>query len=72
MTGITGKTTLHDALKANPAAASLFDSYGMGCKSCSAGKTETLEWGAIMHGVEVSELLEKLNAQAKTRKKKQA
>ncbi len=64
MVRITKDTTLHKAIKANPRAAEVFDSYAMGCKSCSAGKTESVEWGAIMHGVEVGELLRKLNSKS--------
>lgn len=67
---ITKETTLHQALKANPAAADVFDSYHMGCKACSGARFETVEWGARMHGVDVGELLKKLNAPANGRKRK--
>lgn len=70
MTRITKETTLHKAIKANPGVVKVFDSYGMGCKSCSAGKTETVEWGATMHGVEPGKLLRELNAAAGKAKKK--
>ncbi len=70
MAKITKETTLHKAIKQSPGALKVFDSYGMGCKSCSAGKTETVEWGATMHGVEPDELLRKLNtAKGKAKKK---
>ncbi len=70
MTKITKEMTLHKAIKASPDAVKVFDSYGMGCKSCSAGKTESVEWGAEMHGVEPGELLRKLNAAPGKAKKK--
>lgn len=62
---ITKETTLGEALKANPAAAKVFESYDMGCKFCSAAKLESVEWGAIMHGVEPEELVAALNRAGK-------
>lgn len=70
MTKITKEMTLHKAIKANPNTIKVFDSYGMGCKSCSAGQTETVEWGAQMHGVEPGKLLRELNAATGKAKKK--
>lgn len=67
---ITKETTLHQALKASPATAGVFDSYRMGCKACSGARFETVEWGARMHGVAVEELLKKLNATAPGGRKK--
>jgi len=59
---ITRATTLHKAIKDNPEAAKILDSYSMGCKSCSGARNETLEWAANMHGVSLKELLGKLNS----------
>jgi len=66
---ITKQTTLHQAIKANPEASKTFDSYGMGCKSCSGARNETVEWGATMHGVDPDELVKKLNARSRPKKK---
>ncbi len=61
MVKITKDMTLHEAIKENPSAQKVLDSYGMGCVSCSGGKYETVEWGAQTHGVNLGQLLKKLN-----------
>ena len=70
MKKITKETTLHKAIKANPNAVKVFDKFGMGCEMCSAGRTESIEWGAAMHGVEPGKLLRELNATTGKAKKK--
>lgn len=37
-------------------------SFGMGCVGCPASQAETLEEAAMVHGFDVQELLEALNA----------
>tara|TARA_B100000959_G_scaffold185050_1_gene193564 strand:+ start:136162 stop:136380 length:219 start_codon:yes stop_codon:yes gene_type:complete len=72
MTKITKDMTLHQAIKANPNSANILDSHGMGCKSCSGGKLESVKWGAEMHGVDPDELVKELNSKSKSRKRTRA
>ena len=64
MSKITKETTLFETMKGRAAAAKVLASYHMGCQSCSGARFETVEWGARMHGVDVKELLKKLNEAA--------
>jgi len=41
----------------------------MGCKSCSGARHETVEWGAMCHGVDVGELVRKLNEAVRSAKR---
>jgi len=61
MSKITKTSTLQEAIKASPQAAAVLESYHMGCIACSGRMQETVEWGAMSHGVSVDELLAKLN-----------
>jgi hybrid cluster-associated redox disulfide protein len=70
MAKITKEMTLHQAIKANPGSATVFDSYGMGCKSCSGGSLESIEWGANMHGVDPNQLVKELNGPTQKPKKR--
>ncbi|MCR3761883.1 DUF1858 domain-containing protein [Clostridium felsineum] len=42
----------------------LFD-FGLGCVGCPSAQAETIEEAAGVHGIEVNELLEALNKEAK-------
>ncbi len=61
MSIIVEKTPLHDVMKAGKRTIEVLDSYGMGCKSCGGASAETVEWAAMIHGIKIEELLEKLN-----------
>ena len=58
---ITKDMRIVDVLKVNPASAQVFGSYGMGCIHCLMANTETVEEAAAAHGVDVNEMLAKLN-----------
>ncbi len=51
-----------DVLQVNPQSAQVFGSYGMGCIHCLLAHQETVEEAAAAHGVDVEEMLAKLNA----------
>ena len=51
-----------DALKMNPKAAEVFSKYRLGCIGCIASAYETIEQGAMAHGIDVNALLKDLNA----------
>ena len=59
---ITKDTVIGDILKFAPQAAPLFMGIGMHCLGCPASQGETVEEACMAHGVDVSELLSKVNA----------
>lgn len=59
---ITENTKIGEVLKMNPNAVSILMSYGMGCLGCPSSQMETLGQAAAVHGIDLHELLEKLNA----------
>lgn len=62
---ITKDMFISDIVKENPATAMIFMEYGMGCLGCSAARHETIEQGAIVHGIDVDALVEALNKASK-------
>lgn len=58
---ITKETIISDILKINDKAAPILMSYGMGCLGCPSAQMESLEQAASIHGINVDELLKKLN-----------
>lgn len=59
---ITKDTVIGDILKITPQAAPLFMGIGMHCLGCPASQGETVEDACAVHGVDVNELLAKVNA----------
>ena len=59
---ITKDTRISDAIRMCPESALVFERLGMGCYSCMAASAETIEEGALMHDVDVDEILKELNA----------
>ena len=59
---ITADTLIFEALQINPNAGEILVQYGMHCLGCPAAQMETLEEACNVHGIDVNELLEKLNA----------
>lgn len=59
---ITKNMRIVDVLEVKPDAARVFGSYGMGCIHCLMAHQETVEEAAAAHGVDVEEMLAKLNA----------
>lgn len=60
---ITKDMRIVDVLDVKPSSAQVFGSYGMGCIHCLMAHQETVEEAAAAHGVDVEEMLAKLNAQ---------
>lgn len=54
-------TLLGDLLKSAPEKADVLLEAGMHCLSCPAAQMETIEEACAVHGIDVNELLEKLN-----------
>lgn len=62
MAQITKDTIIGDILDIAPETAPIFLSIGMHCLGCPSSRGETVEEACMVHGVDVSELLEKLNS----------
>ena len=62
MQTITKDTLIGDILDIAPQTAPLFLSIGMHCLGCPASRGETVEEACAVHGVNVDELLAKVNA----------
>ncbi|MFQ5449273.1 MAG: DUF1858 domain-containing protein [Nitrospinaceae bacterium] len=59
---IIGKdTTINEIISAYPGAVKFFTDLNMSCGSCFAVNFDTLENGALMHGMDVNVLIDKLN-----------
>ena len=50
-----------EVLQTNRNTAGVFASYNMGCIGCLAAHGETVEQAAVHHGIDVDEMIEKLN-----------
>ncbi|MBP3596030.1 MAG: DUF1858 domain-containing protein [Clostridia bacterium] len=55
-------TKIGDLLQSNPEKADILLAAGMHCLGCPAAQGETLEEACAVHGINVDELVEKLNA----------
>ena len=63
---INKNSTIKEILSAYPEAKKFFNDREMACSSCFAVNFDTLENGALMHGMEVSALIDELNNFLKT------
>jgi len=57
--------TFADLLKENPESAEILLEEGMSCINCPLARYETLEQGGKVHGVDINEILKKLNKKKK-------
>ena len=62
MAAITKKSTIGEVLNMNIETAKFFMEIGMHCLGCPASRGETLEQACDVHGTDVDDLVEKLNA----------
>lgn len=58
---ITKDMTFGKVLKEYPQTVETFFKYGMHCFGCQLAVDETIEQGALAHGVEVDKLIDDLN-----------
>ena len=61
---ITKDMTFDEVLKKYPETVKTFFQYGMHCFGCHLAVSETIEQGALAHGVSVDQLMEDLNKTA--------
>ena len=59
---ITKEMTIQEILNLKPEAANILMGLGMGCLGCPSASMEKLEQACEIHGLELEEVLEKLNA----------
>ncbi|ADG82948.1 DUF1858 domain-containing protein [Thermincola potens] len=57
----TKDMSIMSALQAHPKAREVFKKHGMGCLSCMGAMQESIEAGALMHGIDLDALLKELN-----------
>ncbi|MDD7796259.1 DUF1858 domain-containing protein [Clostridium sp. 'White wine YQ'] len=58
---ITKEMTIGEVVRTNPEKAEILMSFGMGCVGCPSAQSETLEEAAIVHGLNLTELMTALN-----------
>ena len=61
MAEITREMTIGEILRTKPEVAPILMEAGMHCLGCPASQAETLEEACSVHGLDVEDILEKLN-----------
>lgn len=59
--------TFNEVLRAYPDTVKVFRKYGMNCFGCLGAEAESIEYGAVAHGINVEQLVEDLNKALKAR-----
>lgn len=59
---ITKDMSIREVVEAYPQVVPVFIQHGMGCLGCAIASFETIEEGAIAHGIDVEQLIKDLNA----------
>ena len=62
MTGITKVMTIGDIIRANADVIPVLINAGMHCVGCPSAQGETLEEAAMVHGMDVDDLMSKIEA----------
>ncbi len=65
MREITKQMKIEEVIKKYPKTAEVFGKYGFHCIGCAAASFETLEQGAMIHGIDVEKLIADLNKAVK-------
>ena len=61
MATVTKDMTFHEVMSKSPEVAKVLGSFNLGCVGCMGAQHETLEQGAIAHGLDVVVLVTALN-----------
>lgn len=61
---VTKDMTIGSVVETYPQTIPIFQRYGMGCLGCPATAYENVEQGALMHGIDIDELMTALNQAA--------
>ncbi|MBK5241169.1 DUF1858 domain-containing protein [Clostridium sp.] len=59
---ITKDMTIGEVVRQFPDSVEILMGFGMGCVGCPSAQAETLEEAAMVHGLNIEELMTKLNA----------
>lgn len=59
---ITKDMTIGEVVRQYPDSVAVLMSFGMGCVGCPSAQAETLEEAAMVHGLNLEDLMAKLNA----------
>ena len=62
MAQITKEMTIGDILRANPEVAPILMEAGMHCLGCPSAQGESLEEAAMVHGMDIEDLMSKIAA----------
>ena len=62
MDGITKEMTIGEILRANPDVAPVLMEAGMHCLGCPSAQGESLEAAAMVHGLDIDELMKAIEA----------
>ena len=62
MSAITKNMTIGEILRTNPAVGAVLMEAGMHCLGCPSAQAETLEEAAMVHGMNIDELMSKISA----------
>lgn len=58
---IKNHTKINEIISAHPEAVKFFTDLNMSCSQCFAVNFDTIENGALMHGMDVNKLIDQLN-----------
>ena len=61
MEKITKDMTFNEVLRAYPDTVKILRKHNMDCFGCLGAEAETIEFGAVAHGVDLEKLLQELN-----------
>ena len=59
---ITRDMTIEDVVQQFPETIEVFSRHGVGCLGCSAAQYDSIGQGAAIHGLDVEQLVQELNA----------
>lgn len=62
MAQVTKDMTIGEILRVNPDVAPVLMEIGMHCLGCPSAQAETLEEAAMVHGIDINELMAKIEA----------
>lgn len=62
MSQISKDMTIGEILRINPGVAPILMEIGMHCLGCPSAQSETLEEAAMVHGIEIEDLMKKIEA----------
>ncbi|MFV1956243.1 MAG: DUF1858 domain-containing protein [bacterium] len=65
---ITKDMTFNEVLRSYPDTVKVLKRFNMQCFACLGAEAESIEYGAIAHGVNLDELLRDLNSTARDKK----